>query len=482
MADGSESIAGSSDANVDTVSAFADYFDFAEYGTDLRTEVLAGVTTFVTMSYMVVVIPALMVGTSGKPGITIPGYPPGAVRQMIAVTTILTAVVAIFVMAFYANRPFAQGPGLGLATFFAYTVVGAVGVSWPTALAAIFVEGILFTILTMTGARSIIVNVLPSPVKHSIGTGIGLFLAVIGLAKMEVIVADPATIVSLGNIATNPVAMLSVIGLFFTLMLYARGVTGSIIIGICITGALGYVATFLGMVSEGVLAPASLPSAQYNIAPLLGAFLKGFADVDGLTFSLIVFTFFFVDFFDATGSITGAGQIAGFLDEDGNLPRIDEALMADAVGTTLAGILGTSAVTTYLESATGVEEGGRTGMTAVVVGVLFLVALAFVPLVAAIPVYASHLALVVIALLMLRNVVAIDWDDLTHAIPGGLTILVMPLTYSIAYGIAAGLISYPLMKTAVGEYDEIGTGQWLLAGAFVVYFAVRTGGVLQGSM
>jgi AGZA family xanthine/uracil permease-like MFS transporter len=460
----------------------AEVFGFAEYGTDLRTEILAGITTFVTMSYMVVVIPTLMAGVPGKngnPGIIISGMSPNAVQQMLAVVTIITAVIAIFVMAFYANRPFAQGPGLGLAPFFAYTVVGGLGVPWPTALAAVFVEGLLFVILTLIGAREIVANVLPEPVKLSIGTGIGLFLAIVGLKEMEVIVDDPATLVSLGHIASNPIALLSVVGLFLTLMLYTRGITGSIIIGILCTGALGYVVTFLGWVPPGVLAPKSLPNAHYNVLPLVGAFIQGFQNVDAFVFSMIVFTFFFVDFFDATGSITGVGQLAGLLDEDGNLPEIDKALMADAIGTTVAGILGTSAVTTYVESATGVEEGGRTGMTAFVVGLLFLAALVIVPLAAAIPVYASHIALVVVALLMMQNVVDIDWSKLTHAIPAGLTIIVMPLTYSIAYGMAVGIISYPLMKTAAGEWDEIGIGQWLLAGAFIVYFFVRTSGFLQ---
>jgi AGZA family xanthine/uracil permease-like MFS transporter len=481
MADGTESAVGSSDVDATADSSmFADYFGFAEHGTDLRTEVLAGVTTFITMSYMVVVIPALMAGANGTPGITLPGYPPGAVLQMLAVVTILTSVVAIFVMAFYANRPFAQGPGLGLAAFFAFTVVGAIGVPWPTALAAVFVEGVLFFILTIIGARGIVANVLPAPVKLSIGTGIGLFLAIIGLHEMKIVVADPATLVTLGNIASNPVALVSIIGLFLTLMLYARDVTGSIIIGILFTGVLGYLVTFLGWVPPGVLAPKSLPSPQYNILPLVGAFIQGFKNVNAFVFSLIVFTFFFVDFFDATGSITGASQLAGFLDEDGNLPNIDKALMSDAVGSTIGGILGTSAVTTYVESVTGVEEGGRTGMTALVVGVLFLATLFFVPLAAAIPTYASHIALVVVALLMMQNVTDIGWNDLTHAIPAGLTIIIMPLTYSIAYGIGAGIISYPLMKAAAGEWDDTNIGQWLLAGSFVLYFGIRTSGMLQG--
>ena len=467
-------------------SWFARFFGFAEHGTDLRTEVLAGITTFLTMSYIVVVNPSIMTDQPGddgfQDGIAIQGYSPDEVQQMLAVVTILAAAVAIFVMAFYANRPFGQAPGLGLNAFFAFTVVGALGVPWETALAAVVTEGVLFVLLTAVGAREYIIGLFPEPVKFSVGTGIGLFLAIIGLEAMGVVVDDPATLVTLGDVASDPVAVLAVFGFFLTAVLYARGIRGSIVLGIVLTTILGYLATVAGLAEPGVLFPETLPSAQYDITPLVGAFIEGFGNVDAFGFSLVVFTFFFVDFFDTAGTLVGVGQAGGFLDEDGNMPDIDRPLMADAIGTTVGGVLGTSTVTTYIESATGVEEGGRTGMTALVVGLLFLAALVVVPLAAAIPLYASHIALVVVALLMLRNVVEIRWDRIEHAIPAGLTILIMPLTYSIAYGIAAGIIAYPLMKTAVGEFDDVGAGQWLLAGAFVVYFFVRTSGTLQGAV
>ncbi|MFB6094183.1 MAG: NCS2 family permease [Halanaeroarchaeum sp.] len=464
----------------------ADFFGFEEYDTDLRTEILAGVTTFLTMSYIVVVNPQILTNQPKDggftDGISLAGYTAGEVEQMLAVVTILAAAVAIFVMAFYANRPFAQAPGLGLNAFFAFTVVGAMGIPWRTALAAVVVEGLVFIALTAIGAREYIISLFPEPVKFSVGTGIGLFLAIIGLQSMGVVAADQATMVTLGHLAQNPAAILSIVGLFFTFGLYARGVPGSIIIGIVATTLVGWGLTFAGVTPAGVLAPKTIPSAQYNIAPLVGAFLGGLADVEALSFALVVFTFFFVDFFDTAGTLTGVSQIAGFLDEDGDLPDADRPLMADAIGTTVGGILGTSTVTTYIESAAGVEEGGRTGMTAFVVGVLFLLSLAVVPLAAAIPQYASHIALVVVAVIMLTNVTDIEWDDLTHAVPAGLTIIVMPFTYSIAYGIAAGIVSYPLVKTAVGEYDDLHVGQWLLAAAFVLYFFVRTSGVLTGAV
>jgi AGZA family xanthine/uracil permease-like MFS transporter len=471
-----DSETGESDADA---SWFAHYFGFEEHGTDVRTELLAGLTTFLTMSYIVVVNPAILAGVEGeKPGILIDGYTVGEVQQMLAVVTILTAALATVVMAFYANRPFAQAPGLGLNAFFAFTVIGALGVPWETALAAVVVEGVLFVLLTAVGARRYVVELFPEPVKFAVGTGIGLFLALIGLQEMNVVANDPATMVTLGQVASDPVAIVSVAGLFLTLALYARGTRGAIVLGILATAGLGFAVETAGLVSAGTLTN-EITGAQYDITPLVGAFIEGLQNVEALTFSLIVFTFFFVDFFDTAGTLTGVSQAAGFLDEEGNLPEIEKPLMADAIGTTVGGMIGTSTVTTYIESSTGVEEGGRTGMTALVVAVLFLLALVAVPLAAAIPLYASHIALVVVALMMLGNVVEVDWSDVTHSVPAGMTILIMPLTYSIAYGIAAGIVSYPIVKAAKGEFRDVHVGQWLLAVAFVVYFAVRTGGVLE---
>ncbi|WP_435127466.1 NCS2 family permease [Halobaculum sp. D14] len=476
----------------------ADYFGFAEHGTDLRTEVVAGLTTFLTMSYIVVVNPSILaVAIVNGPGPDI-GASMAEVQQMIAVVTLISAAVATLIMALYANRPFGQAPGLGLNAFFAFTVVLGLGIPWNTALAAVVVEGLIFILLTAVGAREYIIRVFPEPVKFAVGGGIGLFLAVIGLDAMRVIASDPATYIQFSPVfAQDPVAIVGVVGLLFTFALYARGVPGSIIIGILGTTALGGVLSALGYAAypagelDVTLASASLgpaldsltySAAGYDISPLVGAFLGGFANVDAFGFALIVFTFFFVDFFDTAGTLTGVSQIAGFLDEDGNLPDIDKPLMADAIGTTVGGMLGTSTVTTYIESASGVEEGGRTGMTALVVGVLFLLALAVVPLAAAIPQYASHIALVVIAVVMLRNLVDIDWSDMTVAIPAGITVIAMPFTYSIAYGIAAGIISFPVVKAATGRVDETRPGHWVLAAAFVLYFFVRTGGVLSAAV
>jgi AGZA family xanthine/uracil permease-like MFS transporter len=460
-----------------------DYFDVQEHGSSVRTELLAGLTTFLTMSYIVVVNPGILTGIpDAKPGIVISGFAPGEVRSMLAVVTIIAAATATLVMALYANRPFGQAPGLGLNAFFAFTVVGALGVPWQTALAAVVVEGLLFIVLTAVGAREYVIKLFPEPVKFAVGTGIGLFLTIIGLQAMGLVVDDPATLITMGPVASDPVAILSVFGLFVTLALYARGVRGSIILGILLTTLAGWLLTAFGPYTPEAGLVASGPGATYDITPLAGAFVSGLGNVEAFTFALIVFTFFFVDFFDTAGTLVGVGQAGDFLDEEGDLPDIDKPLMADAVGTTVGGMLGTSTVTTYIESASGVEEGGRTGLTALTVAALFLASLALVPLAAAIPLYASHIALVVIGVVMLRNVVDIQWDDITNTIPAGMTILVMPFTYSIAYGIAAGIVSYPLVKLAAGELDDVSPGQWVLAFAFVFYFFVRTSGLLSAQV
>ena len=469
---------------------FSQRFGFKKAKTDLRTEVVAGITTFLTMSYIVILNPAIL-GNA----IQIEGYSLAQVTQMLAIVTLLSAAVASLVMAFHANRPFGLAPGLGLNAFFAFTVVLGLGIAWEVALAAVVVEGIIFIIITKAGWRDAIISAIPKPVKFSVGAGIGLFLAIIGLEAMNIVVAHPATLLQLNpSLAADAIALLSLVGLLVTFVLYARGVKGSIVIGILVTTVLAYALNAIGM--TGLNIPEIAPTS-YNIAPLFGAFVGGLgpavsSPTAAFGFALIVFTFFFVDFFDTAGTLIGTSQLAGFLDKDGNLPDIEKPLMADAIGTTIGGILGTSTVTTYIESATGIEEGGRTGMVAFVVGVLFLASIVLVPLAAAVPLYASHVALVLVALIMLRGVTDIDWKDVTNSVPAGLTILVMPLTFSIAYGIAAGLISYPIVKAAkegkgikfwkkevVSSYYNAATpAQWGLALAFVIYIYVMTGGVL----
>ena len=467
----------------------AAYFGFDDHGTDYTTEAIAGLTTFLTMSYIIVVNPLVLSAaiTSEKLGVA-----EGMHIPLLAVTTIVSAVAAMLVMALYANRPFGLASGMGLNAFFVTVVLSEpLGITWQTALAAVFLEGVLFILLTAAGAREYVINLFPEPVKAGVGPGIGLFLAIIGLQFMRITATDVNDILSINPIlAQDPVAVVSVLGILLTFVLYARGTRGAIVLGIGTTAVIGYGAAALGFeaatneptpfntLADVVLAPGvdqiTYGASAFDITPLVGAFLTGFADVTGLTFAMVLFTFFFVDFFDTAGTLVGLSRAADMTDEDGNVPDIDEPLMADAVGTTVGGMLGTSTVTTFIESSTGIEEGGRTGFTTLVVAGLFLLALPFIPLLSALPTYAPYVAFLIVAVFMLRNVTDIDWGDNAHAIPGALTISLMPLTHSIATGIAAGLLSYPLVKTAQGEFDDVRLGQWVLAGAVVLYYVLRT--------
>jgi AGZA family xanthine/uracil permease-like MFS transporter len=467
----------------------AGYFGFDDNGTDYSTELLAGLTTFLTMSYIIIVNPLVLSAaiTPDKLGVA-----DGMHIPLLAVTTILSAVAAMLVMGVYANRPFGLASGMGLNAFFVTVVLSPqLGITWQTALAAVFLEGVLFIALTAVGAREYVINLFPEPVKAGVGPGIGLFLAIIGLQFMRITAQDAIDILTFNPIlAQDPVAVVSILGILLTFVLYARGTRGAIVLGIGATAVIGYAAAALGFepapneigdlytLAAQPLAPGlgeiTYSAAAYDISPLVGAFLTGFTDVSGLTFAMVLFTFFFVDFFDTAGTLVGLSRAADMTDEDGEVPDIDEPLMADAVGTTVGGMLGTSTVTTFIESSTGIEEGGRTGFTTLVVAGLFLLTLPFIPVLSALPAYAPYVAFLVVAVFMLRNVTDIDWGDNAHAIPGALTIALMPLTHSIATGIAAGLLTYPLVKAAQGEADDVALGQWALAGAVVVYYVVRT--------
>ncbi|MDR5655897.1 NCS2 family permease [Halodesulfurarchaeum sp. HSR-GB] len=470
----------------DTVSR---YFDLDGRGSDLRTESIAGLTTFLTMSYIIVVNPALLSIVISPEGVS-----DVRVFQMLAVVTILASVAGMLVMAFYADLPFGLAPGMGLNAFFVTVVLSpTLNITWQTALAAVFVEGIVFVALTLVGAREYVINLFPEPVKLGVGAGIGLFLASIGLQFMRITAVDPDDMMTLSPVlAQDPVAIVAVIGILLTFFLYVKGIRGAIVLGILTTAVMGYIAGALGfepfsgtlpkegqiLASDVTLAPGidqiTYGASAYDITPLVGAFLDGIQGVEAVTFAFVVFTFFFVDFFDTAGTLTGLGQEAGYLDEDGDFPEMNKPLMADAVGTTIGSILGTSTVTTFVESSTGIEEGGRTGLTALVIAALFLVALIFVPLVGAIPSFAPYVALVIVAVFMVRNVTEIKWEDPAHAIPATLTIALMPLTSSIATGIAAGLVSYPIVKGAQGEVSDVRLGQWALAALVILYYFVRT--------
>ena len=395
------------------------YFKLSEHNTNVKTEVVAGITTFMTMGYIIMVNPGILSAT---------GMDFGA---LITATCLSTAFATIF-MAFYANYPFALAPGMGLNAFFAFGVVLGMGISWEAALAAVFINGVIFLLLTLTTARESIFNAIPMNLKLATSVGIGLFIAFIGFTQAGIVVANPDTYVALGNFH-DPKVLLSVFGLVVAGLLLARKVKGALLISILVTSLTGMI---FGIVPwpEGIVSPPP------SLSPIL--FKMDFKAALNFGLIPIIFTFTFVDLFDTLGTLVGVASKANMLDKDGKLPRINKALAVDAVGTIAGAALGTSTVTTYVESASGVAEGGRTGLTSLVTGVLFLLALFFSPIVTAIPGQATAPALILVGLFMMEPVLKIDLSDYTEAIPAFLTIILMPLTYSIAEGLVMGVLSY----------------------------------------
>lgn len=405
-------------------------FKLSANKTTVRTEVLAGVTTFLTMAYILIVNPLILSDA---------GMDFGAVFT----ATALSAAIATVVMAFLANLPFALAPGMGLNAFFAYTVVIGMGYTWQQALTAVFIEGIIFIVLTAFNIREAIVNSIPSNVKKAISVGIGLFIAFIGLQNSGIVVGG-ATLVELGDI-TKGTALVALIGLVITGALVAWKVRGALLIGIVVTALVGIpfgVTTWAG----GSFLPPSLKPTflQFNF--------KGMFTIDMI---VIIFTFLFVDMFDTVGTLIGCATKAGMMEKDGSIPRCKEALFADAIGTTVGAMLGTSTVTTYVESSAGVAEGGKTGLTSLVVAILFLISLFLSPLFISIPGAATAPALILVGLFMITPVKDIDFEDGTEAIPAFLTILVMVTTYSIANGIMFGALSWIILKLLTKKAKEI---------------------------
>ncbi|MEC4589576.1 MULTISPECIES: NCS2 family permease [Nitrospirillum] len=425
------------------------FFGLTPHGTTVRTEILAGVTTFLTMAYIIFVNPQVL----GKAGMD-----PGAVF----VATCLASALGCFIMGLYANYPIALAPGMGLNAYFAYSVVGGMGYPWPVALGAVFLSGVGFTILSLLPVREAIINAIPTGLKHAISAGIGLFLGLIALQNAGIVAAHPATMVTLGPLG-KPQALLACAGFLALVVLVARGVTGAVVIAIIGTALAGMV---LG-VTPLIASPVSLPP---NPAPTLLRMDVAGAFNMGLT--AIIFAFLFVDLFDTAGTLVGVSHRAGLLDARGRLPRLKRALLADSLATTAGAMLGTSTVTAYIESAAGTFAGGRTGLTAVVVGLLFLAALFLSPLAAAIPGYATAPALFYVACLMVRGLAEIDWDDVTDSVPAVITALAMPFTFSIADGIAFGLIAHCAIKLLTGKGRELGLALPILAALFMLRFAL----------
>ncbi len=422
-------------------------FKLKEHDTTVGTELAAGATTFLTMAYIIFVNPTMLAET---------GMDKGAVF----VATCVAAALGSLIMGLYANYPIALAPGMGLNAYFTYGVVLGMGYSWQVALGAVFISGVLFLLLAVTRVREYIINAIPMTLKMSISAGIGLFLGIIALQNAGIIVAHPATLVTLGDLA-NPATVLAVTGFFAMVALDSRGVPGAIMIAILGTAVAGMA---LGISDFG-----GIFSMPPSIAPtLMQMDVVGAIEVG---IYAIIFAFLFVDLFDNAGTLIGLSHRAGLLDEKGRLPRIGRALVSDSFAAMFSGVLGTSTTTSYIESAAGIKAGGRTGLTAVTVAALFLLALFIAPLAGSIPNYATAPALLFVACLMSRGLAEIDWNDLTETVPGVVTALAMPLTFSIAHGISFGFIAYAGIKLLAGRWREVHPAVAVLAAAFVLKYA-----------
>lgn len=447
-------------------------FHLQESGSTFKTEVLAGITTFMTMAYILAVNPSILADA---------GMDKGAVFTATAVASCLATVL----MALFANYPFVLAPGMGLNAYFAYTVVLGMGYSWQIALTAVFVEGIIFIILSLTNVREAIFNSIPMNLKHAVSAGIGLFIAFIGLQNAGIVQANPSTLVSfisfgdegIDMASTGISALLALIGVLITAVLLVKKVKGGILIGILATWIMGMLCEVSGLYvpNADVGCYSLFPdfSAGLSVPSLAPTFFKlDFSNIISLDFLVVVFAFLFVDVFDTLGTVIGVASKAEMLDKDGKLPRIRGALLADAVGTTAGAVLGTSTVTTFVESASGVAEGGRTGLTAWVAAILFAISLLLSPIFLAIPSFATAPALIMVGFLMISSILKVNFDDLTEAIPAFICLMAMPFMYSISEGISFGIISYVVINLATGKFKEkkIPVLMYILAVVFVLKY------------
>lgn len=421
-------------------------FGLKAHNTTVRTEVLAGITTFLTMSYIIFVNPEILSTT-------------GMDRNAIFVATCLAAAIGTLVMALVANWPIGMAPGMGLNAFFAFTIVGALGYTWQQALGAVFISGVIFMILTISGIRSWLIRGIPKSLQSAIAAGIGLFLAIIALGSSGIVVANPATKIGLGDLTSAP-ALFAVLGFFIIAALDALRVRGAILVGILVVTVMSMLTghnTFQGIVS----APPSLAPTFFQL-DILGALHTGFVHV--------ILVLVLVEVFDATGTLIGVAKRAQLIPE-GKPNRLGRALFADSTAIVAGSVLGTSSTTAYVESASGVQAGGRTGLTALTVAVLFLLSLFLAPLAGSVPAYATAPALLYVAGLMLREIAEIDWTEVTEAVPASLTAIIMPFTYSIANGLAFGFISYVALKVLTAKFRDIHPATLLVACLFVIKYA-----------
>ncbi len=448
-------------------------FKLRENGTNVKTEILAGITTFLAMAYILAVNPGYFAGI------------PGASSAAVFMATALSAAIATLCMAFFANYPVALASGMGLNAFFAFTVCGSMGYSYEVALTAVLVEGIIFMVLSLFRFREALVNKIPANLKFGITAGIGLFIAIIALINAKIVVADPATTVALGNLA-SPSVVLALVGLLLIGVFNHYKVPGAILIGILATWVLGIVAELIGWYvpdpANGVYSV--IPSFTWEsikanfAAPALFKFDFAFAVEKFASFALVVFTFLYTDIFDTVGTLIGVAEKGNLLNEKGELPKAKGALMADAVGTVVGACLGTSTVTSYVESSAGVAAGGRTGLTAVTTAVMFLIAIVFAPVFLAIPGFATTPAMLYVGLLMLSSIKKVDFgSDAADTIGAFLAIIMMPLTYSIANGIMFGILAWVILKLITGKAKDISAVMWISVVLFAVYVGLKAAGL-----
>ncbi|MBO5506000.1 MAG: NCS2 family permease [Clostridia bacterium] len=448
-------------------------FKIKERGSSVKTEIIAGITTFLAMSYILAVNPSYL------------GNIPGASPAGIFMATAISAAIATLCMAFFANYPVALASGMGLNAFFAFTVCGAMGYSYEVALTAILIEGIIFMILSLFKFREALVNKIPNNLKFGITAGIGLFITIIALINAKIVIADPATTVALGSLA-SPGVVLALVGLLIIGVLQHFKVPGGILLGIIITWVLGIVAELVGWYvpdpANGVYSV--IPNLTWDAiksnfaAPALFKFDFGFIAKNFVPFAIVVFTFLYTDIFDTVGTLIGVAQKGDLLDENGELPQASGALMADAVGTVVGACLGTSTVTSYVESSAGVAAGGKTGLTSVVTALMFIVAIVFAPIFLAIPSFATTPAMLYVGLLMLSAVKKVDFDgDAADVISAFLAIIMMPFTYSIANGIMFGMLAWVILKLATGKAKDINGIMWVSVALFAIYIVLKVMGL-----
>ena len=423
-------------------------FGFDRNVTRVRTEVLAGITTFLTMAYILAVNPNILSAT-------------GMDKGALFTTTVVASAFATLLMAFYAKLPFGLAPGMGLNAFFAYTVCLTMGYTWQFALTAVLIEGLIFILLTVTNLRDKIVDAIPVTLKNAIGAGIGLFISFIGLQNAGIIVNNDATLISMGNI-TSGTALLGMIGLVVTSLLLVKGVRGALLFGILITTLIG--------IPMGITKFDGIFSTPPSIETIFWQF--EWHNIFTKEMIVVVFTFLFVDMFDTIGTLVGVTTKAGMMDKNGKIPHLKQAFMVDAIGTTAGAMLGTSTITTFVESASGVGEGGRSGLTAFVTAVCFLLSLFFAPFFLSVPGAATAPVLILVGLMMMSSVLKVNFADYSEAIPAFICIIFMPLAYSISDGIVLGMISYVLINLLTGKYKKLTIGMYILAAIFVLKFFV----------